>query len=176
MRKIVILLLLLLVISYVKISVVSAYDSQEAVILEFYKIMNKKNPTLQDFIDLFGNYNEAELDLILDIIGDSDVSYSRLAYSHPAEYPSLFLECIKKKEPKLFSTKRKPIIEHMPKVDKDSDRYKVKINGREIVFVFFQIDDLKIGNIYLPKGESIYDLADRKCGRGKSGKTRDSAQ
>jgi hypothetical protein len=159
------LFLLFTIISYENISVASKnYSGQEAVILEFYKIINKNNPTLSDFIDLFGENNEAELVLILDIIGDSDVSYSRLAYSHPEEYPSLFLKCIKKEEPKLFSTKRKPVIVHMPKKNKDFNNYKVKINGQIIIFEFSR-NDLEIENIYLPNGESIYELTKRKCGK-----------
>jgi hypothetical protein len=163
------LFLSFIIISYEQECIASEYDwqvaMQKATILDFFKVINKRNPTVKDFIGLFGENNEAEMALIFDMKKDSDASLYYVGVdSNPKKYSSLFLKCIKKEEPKLFATKSKPFIKRMPPKDKYFINYEIKINGQEIIFQFSQYD-ITIENIYLPDGESIYDLVDRRCGK-----------
>lgn len=149
------------------------YIKQMNTIILFYETLAKKGPpNVSDFFMLFSEHNEAELELILrqkfpslDFKGNwfddqQAKSYVDKVYNNPKLYPSLFLQCIKSVEPKLFADKVKRQIEFPPKISKDFRAFGVITHSKKVVFEFSQ-NETTIENIYLPDDKSIYILIER---------------
>ncbi len=147
--------------------------NQVTKILMFYEILSKETPSVKQFFQVFGETNEAELELILrqdfpylDLKGKwfndrKAKKYIDDVYKHPDHYTSKFLTCIRLINPLLFAEKRSRLVEFPPLLNKDFKRYSVWTDKEKVIFEFSQDEDT-IENIYLSTGESIYDLVS-KC-------------
>lgn len=144
--------------------------NQVQTIITFYEIMAKnETPSVAVFFSLFGNDNEAELEMhlrqkfpSLPVTGkwfenQEASNYINNIYKHPESYPSLFMKRLMSIQSKLFTGKTKRLIEFPPNIKKDLRRFKVICRGKEVTFEFSQNDNY-IENIYLPDGSSIYTL------------------
>jgi hypothetical protein len=150
------------------------YIRQINTIILFYEMLTtKESPSVADFFKFFSEHNEAELELILRkefpllnfkgkwFDNQQAKGYVNKIYNNPELYSSLFLQCIKSDEPKLFADKVTRQIEFPPKINKDFKTFTVITYGNKVVFEFSQ-DEPTIENIYLPNGKSIYTLIE-KC-------------
>jgi hypothetical protein len=149
------------------------YKEQLNKVILFYEILNKKEPKVSDFFRLFGEDNEAELQLILrqdfpslnlqdrywDLKPDVADHIERI-FTHADTYTSRFLECIKSEEPKLFADKIKRQIEFPPEIDGDFRRFIVRATNAKAAKVIFEFSQNEpyIESITLPSGRSIYTL------------------
>lgn len=152
----------------------SGMSKQVATIVTFCeKINSDTQATAADFFILFGKENESELELILrQRFSDLNVSgnwfsnpealgYVNKVYDNPNQYPSRFMECLRKVEPELFLNKAKWQIQFPPEITKDFKNFTVTVSGKTIVFQFSKEESL-IENVYLPNGKSAYRLIE-KC-------------
>lgn len=156
------------------------YFKQIETILKFYETLAAENPNVQQFFELFGRDNEAELELILknkfpslNLKGDwhenkEAEKYIKVVYEYPERFSSEFLYCLKSVKPKLFSQKIKRHIEFPPKINNDFRKFRVITNKEKVIFQFSQGEPF-IENIYLSDGTSIYDL-EGKCINSKTKK------
>lgn len=148
--------------------VVDNNKAQVTTIMSLCKILARNNPmTVQDFFNIFGKDNEAELELLLkakfpsvDYKGDWSKNkevlvYPNAVYNDPLKFRSMFLECLKIAEPKLFNSEIRCEVCLPPSIIDDLTRYTVIIRSQKVIFEFSQ-DESYIENIYLPNGESIY--------------------
>jgi hypothetical protein len=151
-------------------------SKQVATIGEFWEVVAADSqPKASDFFRLFGRENESELGLILKQrfpelnikqtwFSDPEASkYINGVYDNPNQYPSRFIECIRKTRPDLFLGKTKRQIELPPETTRDFKNFKVTTSGKTIIFQFSGQESL-IENIYMPDGKSIYTLIEG-CGR-----------
>ena len=155
------------------------YKEQLNKIVLFYEILNKKEPKVSDFFKLFGEDNEAELELILrqdfPSLNLQDWDLNQVAVDHvdkiftnPDSYTSRFLECIKLEEPKLFTLTIKRRIEFPPEITRDFRKFTVSsTNAKETKVIFeFSQNEPYIESITLPNAKSIYTLIE-KCKKRK---------
>jgi hypothetical protein len=144
-------------------------DRQIAKIKLFFKVISKDRPTAKQFFRLFGNSNEAEMELIirqdypkLDIKENwFDDQKAKKAvddvYKYPERYSSRFLRCLKAIGAASFTDKTKKVIELPPSRNSNFIRYTVGSGQNKLVFEFSQSEQA-IENIYLPNGKSIYSF------------------
>lgn len=164
------------------------YKEQLNKVILFYEILNKKEPKVSDFFRLFGEDNEAELQLILrqdfpslnlqdrywDLNPNVADHIDRI-FTHTDSYTSRFLECVKLEEPKLFAHKIKRRIEFPPEITRDFTRFTVSMtNAKETKVIFeFSQNELYIESIILPNDKSIYTLIEtckKRKVKSKNGK------
>lgn len=163
-------LILLALMAFVGIGNASDISSRQVdTILNFYKFLATKKPTVKQFQALFGQHNEAELELILaqkfpslNIEGnwfenDQASRYVDMVDKNPEKYPSRFFYCIRSVEPKLFSRNVKYKIDSQPNSSNSFREYSVVTDGEKVIFQFSQ-NEPYIENIILPNKRSIYDL------------------
>ncbi len=153
------------------------YDEQLSTITLFYKTLTKNEAaSVSEFFKLFGEGNEAELELILRqefrsldwkrnwLDDEKAAAYVEKIYNDPQHHTSRFLKCIKAAIPMFSSGKVNPQIESPPNVTKDFRKFTVKTHGTKVIFEFSQ-DEPYIENIYLPDGKSIYTLIEKCVGK-----------
>lgn len=154
------------------VSASEGYAQQGETVLSFYEtVLEKQIPSVADFISLFGQNNEAELDLILHqkfpningAWGDDEktVKYTKKVYEQPDKFPSLFFKCIRENDFGLFSELNKYYLFYPPDTVGDFNRFTVMSGARKINFVFSQNENF-IEDIILPDGTSIYTRL-KKC-------------
>ena len=157
------------------------YKEQLNKVILFYEILNMKEPKVSDFFRLFGEDNEAELQLILlqdfpslnlqDRYWDlkpNVADHVDKILTQADTYPSRFFECIKSQEAKLFTEKTKHQIEFPPDIEGDFRRFIVRANNSNATKVIFEFSQNEpyIESITLPSGRSIYTLIE-KCKKRK---------
>lgn len=164
------------------------YTEQLNKVLLFYEILSKNEPKVSDFIRLFGEDNEAELELILqqdfpslnlqdrywDLKPNVADHVDRI-FTHADTYTSRFLECIKLEEPKLSAEKTKHQIEFPPEIHGDFRRFIVRATNAKATKVIFEFSQNEpyIESITLPSGRSIYTLIEtckKRKVKSKNGK------
>lgn len=164
------------------------YKEQFNKIVLFYEILNKKEPKVSDFFRLFGEDNEAELELILlqdfpslnlqDRYWDLKPNVAEhidKIFTHPDSYSSRFLECIKSEESKLFVEKIRRQIEFPPEINSDFRRFTVRATNAKTTKVIFEFSQNEpyIESITLPNGKDIYTLIEtckKRKVKSKNGK------
>ena len=143
------------------------YKQVDTIFLFFETMNNKQIPTVSDFNKLFGENNEAELELILeqkypDLQGQwmnnkKIIKYTKAVSEQPRKYPSRFLMLIRNSVPEIFSKKSKRRLEFPPEITKDFKKYSIITDESRVVFIFSR-DECTIEDIELPDGKSIYTL------------------
>jgi hypothetical protein len=131
-------------------------------ILSFYQVLTKKeDPSIADFIRLFGPHDESEVEAILrlalhervDKVPPKEVvDRVNTRINSPERYPSLFLKCLRTAEPHLFATNERRRLEFPAEVSADGFmRFRVSSRGKDVTFVFDgQVEFIEA--VYLPSG------------------------
>jgi hypothetical protein len=170
-------ILILTVVPYSQPCASENYNEQLSTITLFYKTLTKNEAaSVSEFFKLFGEGNEAELELILRqefpsldwkrnwLDDEKAVVYVEKIYNDPHHHTSRFIKCIKTTIPMFSSGKFNLQIESPPNVTKAFRKFTVKAHGKKLIFEFSQ-DEPYIENIYLPDGKSIYTLIEKCVGK-----------
>ena len=143
--------------------------SQRDTLEQYFRVLSRAAPTIEEFEHLFGRESTAELDTIIavhapalkpsdDVSADSPiVSVARARLSNRGK-PSLFLACLKATRPALAVVAEVPRMTQKPV--KAGDRFAVWVastGGGDLEFLF-QHGSTLIEDIRMPNGRSIYTL------------------
>ena len=119
-------------------------DAQEKTIARFFQAMAAGGGTIQEFLDLFGEGNEAEIGTMILVYfprvkrPDRDpevVRFVNARLAHPRQYRSEFLRCLSAAKPG-WKSRRVPAIQRLPARRKGVVEYKVEAGNEVLTFVF----------------------------------------